>query len=266
MMLTTFVERREGPAFHIRLLDEDEGGRIHVSCGEHLAGELHVLAGIRRSVFNEHAVFGHAHANGYLREPIGFRIRPQVFRDHAQAAGEDDQRRPTLEKQLRAPLGHDEVVAAKHQDSVGLRELMIQLVVAPDPFHQRPYVFFHRVAISCSARCSVAPSTPWFLDTSVVPGHNPVHANESLRNSNCRDRELADAALGGAAGPRATRGDSNAGCRRRANSAEAKPEGHGGVGAGASDRHAGDGQQRPTFGCHHPVRRHESRSMGFDQR
>ena len=57
---------------------------------------------------------------------------PQVPSDRAESAGEDQQRRPALQEQLRAALRDDRVVAAQDQNRVGLRQLMIEVMVVPE--------------------------------------------------------------------------------------------------------------------------------------
>jgi hypothetical protein len=111
--------------------------------GEHPPREQDVLPGVRRAVLLQDPALRHAHAHGDARELIGFRFVPEVLRDRAEAAGEDEQRRPALEEQLRGALGDDGVVAAEREDHIGAGELVIQLMVAPDLLDQGAYAFVH---------------------------------------------------------------------------------------------------------------------------
>ena len=52
--------------------------------------------------------------------------------DRAEAAGEDQQRRPALQEELGAARRDDLVVAAEDQNRVRLRQLMIEVMVVPD--------------------------------------------------------------------------------------------------------------------------------------
>ena len=99
------------------------------------ACEANVLAGVRRSVLNQDARGRNAHADRDPGELIRFRLAPELPGDGAEAARVDQERCPAVEKELRSPLGDGRVMAAQHQDRVGLRELMIHLVIAPDPLH-----------------------------------------------------------------------------------------------------------------------------------
>ena len=71
------------------------------------------------------------------RELIGFGLGPELAGDRAEAAGEDEERRPTVEEELGAPLGDRRVVAAQHQDGVGSRQLVTELVVGPHGLDER---------------------------------------------------------------------------------------------------------------------------------
>ena len=91
--------------------------------GQQLLREAHVLAGVRRSVLDQDALGGTPIAIGDRRELIRFRLVHMWLRDRAEAAGENQERRPAVEKELGAALGHGHVVAAEHQNGVGLRQL-----------------------------------------------------------------------------------------------------------------------------------------------
>ena len=54
------------------------------------------------------------------------------------------QGRPAIEEQLRAAFGDGRVVAAEHQDDVGLLQLVIHVVVSPDSLRQFPQSLVHR--------------------------------------------------------------------------------------------------------------------------
>jgi hypothetical protein len=69
-----------------------------------------------------------------------------VPRDRAKAAGEDQQRRPPLEKQLGAARRDALVVTAEDQNRVRLRQLMIEAMVIPDFPGEGPYSIVHPVA------------------------------------------------------------------------------------------------------------------------
>ena len=94
---------------------------VEPAVGEQLLREEHVLAGVRGAVLDEDVLSRHAHARRDGRELIGFGFGPEVPGDRAEAAGEDEERCPTVEEELRSPLGDRRVVAAQHQDGVSSR-------------------------------------------------------------------------------------------------------------------------------------------------
>ncbi len=76
-----------------------------------------------------------AHGDG--GKLIRFGLVPQVAGDRPEAAGEDEERRPAVQEQLRAALGHRRVVAAQHENRVGAHQVMMQLVVVPELLGER---------------------------------------------------------------------------------------------------------------------------------
>ena len=79
-------------------------------------------------------------------ELIRFRLVPQVPRDRAEAAGEDQQRRPPLQEELGAARRDDLVVAAEDQNRVRMRQLMIEVMVVPDFLDEGAYPIVHQRA------------------------------------------------------------------------------------------------------------------------
>lgn len=100
--------------------------------GEQLFGELHVLTGVCRPILDQDALARNAHGDSDGSELIRFELAPQLTCDGPEAAGENEERRPAVQEQLRAALGHTRIVAAQHEDRIGRYEPMMQLVVVPE--------------------------------------------------------------------------------------------------------------------------------------
>ena len=81
-------------------------------------------------------------------ELIRFRLVPQMPRDRAKPAGENQQRRPALQEELGAARRDDFVVAAEDQDRVRVRQLVIEVMVVPDLLDEGAYPIVHH-----SPRC-----------------------------------------------------------------------------------------------------------------
>src|SRR5207248_6210060 len=77
---------------------------------------------------------------------IRFRFAPQVTCDRAEPAGKNQQWRPSLQEELRSARRHHRVVAAEHENRVGVRQLMIDVMVVPDFLDQGAYPIVHQDA------------------------------------------------------------------------------------------------------------------------
>src|SRR5262249_38848798 len=117
--------------------------RIEPFLREQLPRELDVLAGIGRSILDEDPLLRDAQAGSNRGELIGFRLLPQMPRDRPKSTGEDQQRRPALEKQRRASLGDRLVVAAQHQDRIGTSQLMVDVMVVPERLSETANPIIH---------------------------------------------------------------------------------------------------------------------------
>jgi hypothetical protein len=78
-----------------------------------------------------------------LSEAFGFRFVPERLRDRSLASGENDQRRITIEKELRASFRNSLIVTAKHQDGICLRDLVVHQVIIPEGCRQRVSLMVH---------------------------------------------------------------------------------------------------------------------------
>ena len=114
------LERRVAPALHVRFLHDDELLRIQAPLQQQPFREQNVLARVRAAVFDEDSFLGHAHGDCDSRELIGLGLLPQPARDRSQPAGENQERGPTLQKELGAAVRYDLVVTAENQDRVGV--------------------------------------------------------------------------------------------------------------------------------------------------
>src|SRR5689334_277627 len=111
----------------------------------------------------------HVHGRRDAGKAFRFGFIPQSFRDRTASTREDQQRRPAIEKQLRAAFGDPFVVTAQHQDRVSRRELVFHLMVIPELFGECADVRFH--SCSKSARPEIfrrqsgsgAKRFPWSL-------------------------------------------------------------------------------------------------------
>ena len=125
------VERRDGAAFHVGLLDDDSRSKDAFRALEEFAGEADVLAGIRRAVFDQDGIVRHAEVAGDPGHRRGFGFRP-VLCHPAVRAGEKDPRGEAGVKEVRGVGGDAEVVAAEDEDAVGGDEGVVQTVVVPE--------------------------------------------------------------------------------------------------------------------------------------
>ena len=78
------------------------------------------------------------------RELIRFRLVPQVPRNRAEPAGEDQKRRPPFQEELGAARRHDLVVTAQDQNRIRMRQLMIEVMVIPDGLDESAYPIVHQ--------------------------------------------------------------------------------------------------------------------------
>src|SRR5262245_37600972 len=152
-------ERRVAAPFHVRLLHDDEFLRVDAALREELLRKRDVLAGVRRTVLDEHAIPRHAHLHRDSRELLRLRLLPQVARNRSEPAREDQERRPASEVQLGAARRDDRVVTAENENGVRRYEPVIQVVIAPDRLGERAYSWVGQSAL----RGRRTPSHAWRL-------------------------------------------------------------------------------------------------------
>jgi hypothetical protein len=122
---------------HVGLLHDDERLWIEAAGGEQLPGEVDVLSRVGRPVLDQNRSLRHAACERNAGELIRLGLGPDAPRDAPLSAGEDEEGSKAVEKELRAPFGDAEVVAAENENDVGGRQLVPELVITPESLDVR---------------------------------------------------------------------------------------------------------------------------------